>query len=275
MSSDPRLIVAFQKDAIPAHLCHAIADIAMEAIGSRGAFTIALSGGSLPGFLAELEGVFDEKGQDPKLDCWNVVLADERCVPSSDDDSNLKALSENLFSVLKVPASQIYGINESLLGDAAAVAKDYEETIKSVLEKSGGQLDLVVLGFGPDGHTCSLFPDHELLKEETKWVASLTDSPKPPSSRITLTFPVLNQNTRNIIFCGAGESKGPVLRTVFKSLDKATDAYDIPNGALYKVTRDDEMPPYPSGMVMPQERGLTWIVDADAMTAAQSAPSPY
>ena len=274
MTTDPRLIVAFQKDTVPTHLCHAIADICVEAIAARGAFTIALSGGSLPSFLAEMEDVFEEKGQDPKLGCWHVLLADERCVPSTDDDSNLKALNEHLFSVLKVPTSQIYGINESLLSDsAAAVATDYEATVKDVLAKSGGHLDLAVLGFGPDGHTCSLFPDHALLKEDQKLVASLTDSPKAPPSRITLTFPVLNTMTRHVIFCGAGSSKGPILRTVFKSLDKSNDSYTVPNGALYKVEREDP-PPFPCGMVLPQN-SLTWIVDSEAMNDAMSAASPY
>lgn len=274
MPSDPRLIVAFQTDAVADHICHAIADICLEAIAARGAFTIALSGGSLPKFLKSMTDVFEEKGEDPKLDCWHVVLADERCVPSSDDDSNMRALKDHLFSVLKVPESQIHGIDESLLSDSSeAVATDYELTLQNVLAKSGGHLDLAVLGFGPDGHTCSLFPDHALLKEDKKLVASLDDSPKPPPSRITLTFPVLNTMTRHVIFCGAGSSKGPILRTVFKSLDKSTDAYSVPNGGLYKVTVEDP-PPYPCGMVKPLD-SLTWIVDADAMNDARSAPSPY
>jgi 6-phosphogluconolactonase len=83
-------------------------------------------------------------------EAWNVILADERCVPASDDDSNLKALKENLFSVIPVPQTQVYGINEAKLVESAeAVAADYEDVVRRVLSLSGGQLDLACLGMGP------------------------------------------------------------------------------------------------------------------------------
>lgn len=55
---------------------------------------------------------------------------------------------------------------------------------------------------GPDGHTASLFPQHEILKE-TGLVASISNSPKPPSKRITLTLDTINK-AKNIIFVVTG-----------------------------------------------------------------------
>jgi len=221
--------------------------------------------------LSTLGDSFD--GEDAHWDKWHILLADERCVPESDADSNLGTIRDKFLSKVQIPASQVYGINQEKLKEStAAVAADYEKILKDTLGKSGGYLDLAVLGFGPDGHTCSLFPDHPLLQESTQWVSPITDSPKPPPNRITLTFPVLNKFTRHAIVCGAGSSKGPILEKVMAavSTDKDQD-YTVAQGIRYRVKIERNPAPFPCAMVEPNEStdsSLTWVVDAEAMKAS-------
>jgi 6-phosphogluconolactonase len=265
------LIVSPSKADVPNHLNLAIVDICVNAIKARGVFSVALSGGSLPSFLSNLRSAFETKGINPCFDLWHVVLADERCVPSTDPDSNLGTLQTELFSSISVPVNQIYGINENKLAESTeAIAKDYELVVKHVLGKSGGQLDLAVLGFGPDGHTCSLFPGHALLHEECIMVAPIEDSPKHPPCRITLTYPVLNTLTRHVVFCGAGDSKAPILQAIFHSVSNPENAL---NGSMVYTVIMKEPYPYPCGGVLPNSKGtentLTWVVDNDAMVGVR------
>ena len=259
------LLVASTKAQVPQQLNDAIVPMCANAIATRGVFTIALSGGSLPTFLASLPASFKDAGCDPQFDKWHVILADERCVVSTDPDSNLGSLQEKLFGAIGIPASQIYGINEAKLESTLAVAQDYELVVREVLNRSDGILDVAVLGFGPDGHTCSLFPGHELLQEHGVWVAPISDSPKPPLDRITLTLPVLNRQTRNIIFCGAGISKAPILQGIFR---------DVTQVGSTMTAQMVEPVPYPCGMIVPtatRSSRLLWVVDAEALTGVDIA----
>jgi 6-phosphogluconolactonase len=284
------LILCPSKQEVALHLNDLILECATKAIAERGAFSVALSGGSLISFLAQLDretnhpGVDDSNshesdgGDKPQFDKWHVILADERLVPLSDPESNLGALQAQALSTVAIPRSQIHGASQDLIRDGSPedVALDYEEKVKSVLALTGGSLDLAVLGFGPDGHTCSLFPGHDLVlkgsddsESARRWVAAVVDSPKPPPRRITLTLSTLNQRTRRIIFCGTGSSKLPILELVFSSVFDPSG-----NGSRSSATRilDATMtdpPPFPCAMVRPvaggDSRNVTWIVDAEAM----------
>ena len=269
----PTLLVAPSKAELPPILCDSIVQLASKAISDRGIFSIALSGGSLPKFLGKLPDAFEKEGLDPKWDSWHVFLADERCVPLEDDDSNLKSIVTHFLDKVGIPKSQIYGIDAELTNKletvssleeketiTAAIASNYEKVLRGVLRQ--GSLDLAVLGFGPDGHTCSLFPGHPLLQEFDSFVASIVDSPKPPPYRITLTLGFLNERTDHIIVCGAGSSKQPIIQAVFDFEKDGTKEKAETCQTLHPKLVSP--PPYPCSMVKPKQ-SLTWVVDADAM----------
>ncbi len=285
-----RLFIAPTKAAIGTTLSNLIIQSCHKALQRSNIFTIALSGGSLPSFLQGLPAAFTAANIDPQWTKWHVLLADERCVLSSHKDSNLGSIRTNFTNSVGIPPSQIYGIDETLLGSSSEdVASSYQENVvKYLLDKNNkstdndddiGKIDCVCLGFGPDGHTCSLFPNHKLLNEQTRLVASIDDSPKPPPSRITLTLPCLNQYCRQIIFCGVGESKRPILQAVFRNVEEASNKavkYDddddsVVNWVKVASVQLTNPAPYPCGMVRPQQGcsgddddSLIWLVDQDA-----------
>ena len=173
--------------------------IANEAISKRNLFTLVLSGGSLSKQLTEALMKMDTNN-------WHIFFADERLVKLNDQDSNYLGFKTSFFEATGIPRQNIHTINEDLINDPAACAQDYKQQIEQLLGNEPS-FDLILLGMGPDGHTCSLFPGHSLLSVKDTTVAYLTDSPKPPATRITLTYPVLN-NARNVYFvvCGSGKS---------------------------------------------------------------------
>ncbi len=210
-----------------------IAQLSAEAIRTRGRFTVAISGGSLPE-LAFPPLTADPHRQQIAWQAWHVFLADERCVPLDDEDSNYHLARPYLFDQVPIPASQIYPIDPTLTPQAMAIA--YQTQMQTVFGQNSAWpvFDLILLGMGPDGHTASLFPNHPLLDEATRWVAEITDSPKPPPERITLTLPVLNY-ARQIIFVVTGRSKATAMRQIAAQPDSLPAGRVQPSAALWFV----------------------------------------
>ena len=204
------------KDVLCEQLAEYVIKLQNSAIERRGKFLLALSGGSLPSMLAK--SLVNRDDNAVRWDKWHVFFADERLVPLNHPDSNFKLCDDELFS--KVPAfprNQIHTINESLLNDAEELSDEYEKQLVDEFAVKDTVRNpvfyLILLGMGPDGHTCSLFPGHELLKEQDRWVAPIQNSPKPPPRRITLTYPVLN-HAHNAVFVLSGEAKQDTLAKV-------------------------------------------------------------
>lgn len=194
-------------DALAAELVRLSVEAAHAAIAARGLFSMALTGGSAASTLYPVLA-------QAKLD-WDkvhVFFGDERCVAPDHADSNYKLAHETFLSRVPLRAAHIHRpLVEQ--GSPADAAQAYGKTL---LEITGGALDVVHLGVGPDGHICSLFPGHALLEEPPveqggRLVASLTDSPKPPPARVTLTLPALAR-ARALWFLVAGVNKAEAVR---------------------------------------------------------------
>lgn len=178
-----------------------IAEKILEGIKARGRFSLALSGGTTPGgtyvTLASGHWLIQEH--------WarvHIYFADERMVPPTDPESNFKLAKDSLIDIVGIPAPNVHRIRAGT-GDLQEIVLEYESQLPS-------PIDLVVLGIGGDGHVASLFPDSPLLMETQRRVAAVTDSPKPPPRRITLT-PAALIAARDLVTLAKGPEKADVV----------------------------------------------------------------
>ena len=182
--------------------------VAHGAIRDRGRFACALTGGSLA-------TTFFPRLATATVD-WRrleVFWGDERAVPPSDPDSNFGLARRLWLDQVPLEASRLHrmrGEAEELEAEAAAYAAEMVRILGAP-----PALDLALLGVGPDGHVCSLFPGHPALRETRAWVVAVHDAPKPPPRRLTLTLPTLGE-ARALAIVALGGAKADVVRAAIE-----------------------------------------------------------
>lgn len=183
---------------------------ARYAVELRGRFTIALSGGSTPGYIFD---ALVAAGADSMP--WGrtiIFWGDDRVVPPDHEWSNYRLAKERLLDHVPVPEENVFRIQGEL--DAPAAAAAMRVDLESVFgSDETPRFDFALQGMGTDGHTASLFPGTDALQSED-WVVPVIAPPANPAvDRVTLTFPVLNAS-RLALFLAAGESKRDLMNAI-------------------------------------------------------------
>lgn len=244
MAGTPEIRLSSDSQTWAAAAAELVQTVGREAVRAKGRFFIALSGGATPAILysALTSPAFVDRFD------WSratFFFGDERCVSPDDPRSNYALANKALFTPLNIAPSQVCRMaGESCDQQAAAV--DYEQHLRRATKTPATampQLDLILLGLGEDGHTASLFPGSPILRDRQKVIA-VTQSPKDPPTRLTMTLGVINRASV-VLFLVAGAGKAGVVSAI---LDPKTEA-------------DRQLP---ASLVAPDEGRLIWLLDPAA-----------
>lgn len=174
---------------------------------------LVLAGGGIA------EAVHRQVAGTPGAVDWDRVeiwFGDERYVESFSHERNSLAARRDLLgpvgaTLVHEPPATDSGLP---LHDAVATwAQDFPEA----------DFDLVMLGMGPDGHTASLFPGLPGVLAEGDAVA-VTDSPKPPPLRLSMTLGRLSAATE-VWLMATGQAKA---EAVARAMEPDADVNDVP-----------------------------------------------
>lgn len=168
---------------------------AARSIQERGQFHLVLAGGNSPSKI--YRGL---RATQTDWAAWHLYFGDERCLPADDPARNSRMVGDAWLDSVPVPPLQVHAIAGEL--GAFQASRQYAETLRTV-----GDFDLVLLGLGEDGHTASLFPNHEWgAAPGSPDTLAVLAAPKPPPERVSMSAVRLSR-ARQVLFLVSGESK--------------------------------------------------------------------
>jgi 6-phosphogluconolactonase len=182
---------------------------------------IGLTGGSIAVSVHEELG---RMGPSSEVDWSRVVLwwGDERFVPADSPDRNAGQAMAAFAGRLPFDPAKVHPMPST--DDAGSVDEAAAAYASLVRDQGAGFFEVLMLGVGPDGHIASLFPGYPQLDATDAIAVGVTDSPKPPPERVTLTYEAMDRS-RAVWFLVSGEEKASA---VAQALAPGTDLHDIP-----------------------------------------------
>ena len=213
----------------------------VDAQAARGSASLVLTGGGIG--IASLRAIRESPIVDTvdwrRVDIW---WGDERFVERTSADRNERQAREALLDHLDLDPARVFVMgwvdpadgsfvkDRPAAADAAAVR--YAETMAARTgDGAVPRFDVLLLGLGPEGHVASIFPNSPAARDERPAVA-VHNCPKPPPTRLTLTFGSLCAASEVWVITAGGEKADAV-----KAALSGTDRVCVPAAGVRGLDR--------------------------------------
>lgn len=202
MTPVPRLVTAEDAAALADRIARDLHAFLVERLASQDEVTLALTGGGMGiGCLRALAALPEHTEIDwPRV---RLIWGDERWLPLGDPERNETQAREALLDALPLLPERVIAMPASDEGF------DLDEAAEELARRIGEleEIDLVLLGVGPDAHVASLFPNHPGLAAKGEAVIAVRNSPKAPPERLSLSLSEINRAERVWLFVAGAEKR--------------------------------------------------------------------
>lgn len=244
----PDVVVERDADRLARAVAEALVGRLAAAQVLRGHASVVLTGGGIGIAVLEQVAALAAEPVRERVD-WTAVdvwWGDERFVPADDDERNEKQARRALLDAVGVPADRVHAMPASD-GDVAEPEDAAAWYAGQLAAAAGGEgegdvpaFDVLLLGMGPEGHVASIFPGSPAARDE-RTVVAVRDCPKPPPTRISLTFATINR-AAEVWLLVSGSAKAPAVARALGGADRL----DVPAAGVHGT------------------RATRWLLDADA-----------
>jgi 6-phosphogluconolactonase len=193
-----------------------------DAIAARGRAHLVLTGGGIgTKVMAAIAASPARDAVDWRLvDFW---WGDERFEATGDQERNETGARSALLDHLALDPSRVHvipGPDGPDGDDPDAAATRYAAELAAAADGEGSVpvFDVLMLGIGPEGHVASIFPDSPAAHAGGTVVA-VRNSPKPPPTRISLTFGAL-QAAREAWVLASGAEKAEAVAAALSGVSQ-------------------------------------------------------
>ncbi|GIL47169.1 hypothetical protein Vafri_4055 [Volvox africanus] len=213
--------------AVGSRICELVVHAAQVAVAQRGAFFLAIPGGSVLKMCGGLVG------QPVPWDRTFLFYVNHKCVPLGDKASTHQKALDLFLTRVGAPLAHVAALKGS--PDAVAEAHEYESRLRQVAVQRGMDLtsdvvprfDLMLLGMGSDGHVGSLYPGRSETSITGPGAPLVLPVDKKQPASITLSLPVMCA-AKQVVIAMTGAGKAEAVRAALQTPSPTGDPIEMP-----------------------------------------------